>query len=154
MVATKISINWTSYSPVFPDVISLQLFDDCKCSKQNLFIQSKFLFFRIFRLKVVILCLAIIIMLGHKCNMFPRAGWKSELLIILEVPFFIIASFQTINLVFSSISYVSSYIESKNYEMNLSKLLFKNKTYEKFCVEMSGFDKRYIMQIQRIMKQE
>lgn len=150
MVVTKIIIKWTSFSPVFPDVISNEMFDECKFLKKNLFIQSKFIFLKLFKSKLMIVGLALLFICSHIYNLFPLSGWKSELLIIFEVPFFIVAFFIFINVVLSAISYICSYVESKNYEIHLSNILFKCNSYEQFCIEMCEHDKRYVIHIQRM----
>lgn len=154
MATGKITINWTSYSPIFPDVVSLQLFDECKFSNQNLFIRSRFLFFQIFMTRLIIIFLALFLIFGDDNHLFPSAGWKFELLFIIEFPFIIIAFFVTINFLLSAISYCSSYFESIKYEKELSRILSKSISYNNFCIAMCDIDKRYIMQIQRMVVQK
>ncbi len=150
----SITIFWTSYEPIIPDIITPEIFNKIRCSDTKKLITVKFVYWSLFRFKIIWVSFAILLLLGDTYSWFPKLGWKAELLDILFVIVFLTAFFVLIDLILSSISYINSFIESKQYEKKLNSFLSECSTYKLFCNSMTIVDKRYVMHIQRMINED
>ena len=149
----RITIFWTLYEPIIPDVIILDRFNEIRSSNYTKLFKVKFVYWRLLKYKILYVSFTIFLLIGDSNNWFPKLGWKAELLHILFILVFLTAIFVLIDVILSSISYVNSYLESKQYEKKFNWFLFECPTYKSFCNSMTVIDKRYVMHIQR-MKNE
>lgn len=150
----RITIFWTSYEPIIPDIITLEKFNEIGYSNTEKLVTVKFVYWRLFRFKILYIAFAILLSLGDIYHWFPNFGWKAELLGILFIVVLVTAPFVLIDLILSSISYINSYIESKQYEKKLNWFLSECPTYKSFCNSMTDIDKRYVMHIQRMINEK
>ena len=150
MVATRVIINWTSYSPTFPEIIDLKTFNEYKFSNTKKVSQIKFNFWKTFFVELTFITLAILFLLGDIYHYYPNAGWKRELIDIFGGICIIIGFVLLLGFIPSAISYISSYLYSRQYINRLNTILSQSNAYKTFCNAMSILDKRYIMHIQRM----
>ena len=133
--------------------LSLEIFKTFKDSKVEKFVTFKANFWESFGYKLIFVAIGVFFILSEIYHWFPRFGWKGELIDLFSILFILCGVFMLINVIISAGFYIHARINSFEYEKSLNKAFSENNNYRTFCNEMSNFDKRYIMHIQRMINE-